>query len=473
MKRSQLLLVAGLVLALLSGGYWLYVSQRDQAEVVASVPARPDLVSASPVLRERVGEAERAAKDGDTDGLAELSRLYHANGFLDEAVQCYEGLERLRPRDPVFPHRHASIAAGFGDTETAIRLWQQSVRAKADYAPTRLRLADALLKAGRDADAVREYEGILKDFPKEPYAQLGLARIDFEAGRLDAAVRRLEALVAQTNYTLGYDLIVTAYERSRRPEKAAAIRGMARAFGSYRDPDDPWMDELFDDCYDSYRLAVAGGMARGSGDQAKAFRLVERAVQVAPKDVSARFQLAGMLVERRDYKAAREQFQMCTELAPDFADGWAHLSNLLQTQGDAAGADRILSIGLQNCPQSPGLHMMRGRRLADQGRLPEAAEAFKNSIRYRPNEADAYVQLAIVYLKSGRDEDAKAELKKALDAEPQNPDVLGFLAIQAITQGNQSDALQWIKLLRQQPRTKTEQMNMVQSAFREKFGRSP
>jgi cytochrome c-type biogenesis protein CcmH/NrfG len=214
-------------------------------------------------------------------------------------------------------------------------------------------------------------------------------------------------------------------------------------------------------------------MARGSGDQAKAFRLVERAVQVAPKDVSARFQLAGMLVERRDYKAAREQFQMCTQLAPDFADGWAHLSNLLQTQGDAAGADRILSIGLQNCPQSPGLHMMRGRRLADQGRLPEAAEAFKNSIRFRPNEADAYVQLAIVYLKSGRDEEAKAELKKALDAEPQNPDVLGFLAMQAITQGNQTDALQWIKLLRQQPRTKTEQMNMVQAAFREKFGRNP
>ena len=28
-----------------------------------------------------------------------MSRLYHANGFLDEAMRCYDALERLEPEE--------------------------------------------------------------------------------------------------------------------------------------------------------------------------------------------------------------------------------------------------------------------------------------------------------------------------------------------------------------------------------------
>jgi Flp pilus assembly protein TadD len=282
----------------------------------------------------------------------------------------------------------------------------------------------------------------------------------------------LEKLVQLTNYRLGYDLIVTAYERLGQRDRAEAIRGLARSFGTYRDATDPWMDELFDDCYDSYRLAVVGGMAKVNGDEPTAFRMLERAVQVSPKDVSARFQLGMMYRDRKDFKAAREQLQQCTVLAPDFPDAWAHLSGILRDAGDMAGADRLISIGLQNCPQSPGLHLMRARRLSDLGRMPEAIEEYKTSIRYRPNEADGYVELAVALFKLERSEEAVAILRKAIEVEPQHTDALGFLAIHAISSGNETEARRWMAQIRTQPRVRGEQLERIQSAFREKFGRS-
>jgi Tfp pilus assembly protein PilF len=312
---------------------------------------------------------------------------------------------------------------------------------------------------------------VLQRDANNPYALLGLARLDIEAGRDDQARERLESVVRQTNYQLGYDLIVSLYERTGRRDRAATIRGMQKASGAHRDPPDPWLEELTESCFDPYRLALAAGMAGRIGDSATARRLLERAVEIDPNDISARFQLGTLAVSQGDARTAREQLERCTVLAPDFADAWAHLSSLQAELGDRAGAERTLATGLRHCPQSPGLHLMRARSLKAAGRTEEAINEFTISIRLRPNEPDAYIELGNTLIAAGREPEGVEQMKRALETDPANPLALTLVALSAISAGDQSEADQWLNRVAKQPRTSRDHISRLLEAYRKKFGR--
>jgi tetratricopeptide (TPR) repeat protein len=474
-RRSKLIALACAALFLAGSGVAWWLAARNQARVTAVLPALPDLTQAPALLRERVVQADDRARRqfGAIEGLADLARVYHANGFLEEAGLCYTGLESLQPDEPRWPHLHATILAGYGDIDPALALWQRVRTLAPDYLAAQLRSGDSLLKVNRPQEASAAYEAALKLEPNNPYALLGLARLDLEAGRWEQARPRLEKVVSQTNYTLGYDLIVSLYERLGLNQRATEIRSMAKASGAYRDPPDPWFDTLIDDCLEPYRLSLAAGAIARNGDQATARRLLERAVEVAPNDVSVIFQLGTLLVAQGDRTGAVWHLRRCTELAPDFSDGWANLSALQALLGDTAAAERTLADGLRQCPQSPGLHLQYARNLQQAGRLGEAVAEFQTSIRLRPNEPEAYLELGQLYIRQGRNAEGLAEMERALVAEPANPMALGVLAFNAIMSGNEEEARRRLAAARTQPRIPREQMQQLTGAFRKQFGRAP
>lgn len=462
-----------LVLAVALGAWWWQRAGAAQALVAAIVPPAPALPAGNTALQERVAAVEARARARLTarGGLAELARLYHANGFLDEAMRCYAGLQDLEPDEPRWPHLHATIVAGYGQAEEAIALWERTLALAPDYVPARLRLGDLQFKANRHAAAAATYAEVLRREADNPYALLGLARLDLEAARWDAARQRLETVVSKTNYQLGYDLIVTLYERLGQPDRATAIRASAKASGAYRDPDDPWLDELLADCLDPYRLSLTAGTVARNGRPAEAVKLLERAIAIAPADVSARFQLGTLLAEQGDLDGARAQLERCTQLSPEFSDGWVQLSALQARRGEHAAAERTLAEGLQRCPSSPGLHLMAARNLRQAGRHGEAIAEFRTSIRLRPNEPDAYIELGNLFVSQGREAEAVALFQRALEVEPGNPAALGILTFHAITTGNEIEARRWLARVRQQPRVPADQVRALLGAYREQFGR--
>ncbi|HWA87337.1 MAG TPA: tetratricopeptide repeat protein [Opitutus sp.] len=470
-KRSFSIAAILVVVVAVATGWWWNSAAHRRAVVVASLPAIPDLTSASAALREHVTAADQRAHSlfHARDGLAELSRLYQANGFPDEAIQCYRGLEKLEPAEPRWLHRHATILAGYGEIDPAIELWRRVVALAPDYIPARLRLGDCELKSNHLDAATAAYRAVLEQKPAEPYAQLGLARVDLETGRDADAQKKLESVVAQTNYRLGYDLIVSLYERTGQRDRAEAIRGQSKAFGSYRDPADPWVDQLLDDCFDPYRLLIAAGIAR-DGDPARALSLLERAVTLAPADVGVHFQLGGLYLSQGQLDRAHEEFQRCTELAPEFSDGWVQLSSLEAQRGNKTAADRALAEGLQHCPNSPGLHLMWAQNLHAAGRDEAAVAEFMTSIRLRPNEPDAYVQLGRVLIALNRVDEGVEQIRKALDQDPGDPVALSVMAYHAITSNNAADANHWMNLVSRQPRIPRDQFENLRAAYRQHFG---
>jgi tetratricopeptide (TPR) repeat protein len=470
-RRTVIFALGGALLAggAVGGAWWWRVEQRA-AIVASALPPAPDLSGWPTELRERIATAESRAKAGSIAALHELSRLWHANGFFSEASDCYRLLEKLEPSEPRWWHRHAAILAGYGDTDVALACAQRAVELAPSYAPAKLRLGDLLLKRNELDRAAAIYDELLRT-GDNPHALLGLARIDVEAGRWAEARTRLERVVAQTNYELGYDLIVTVYERLGLAEQAARVRGRAKASGAYRDPADPWVDELLDDCFDAYRLSLAAGTAQRTADLARAQRLLERAVALAPDDATIRFQLAGVLTEKRDVANARAQLEQCTKISSQFPDAWAHLGALLEQAGNSAGAERVVIAGLGQCPDSPGLHLMRARQHRSAGRVAAAIDAYTRSIQLRPNEADAYIELATLLLQSDHANEGVQQLLQALTAEPDHPTALTLLALTAISAGDEPAAQRWLTRVKAQPRISPEQAEQLFAAYRGQFGR--
>jgi tetratricopeptide (TPR) repeat protein len=471
--RQRIIWVALVLAAAIGGGWWWQNAARTQQRVAASLPVRPDLSAAPATLREQITAAEAQARTriGALRGLKTLSRLYHANGFLGEAARCYDCLAKLDPAEPRWLHFQASILAGYGEMDAALVLWRRVVALAPDYLPAQIRLGDGELKSNHPAEAAAAYANILQRDPSNAYALLGLARLDYEAERWDQALARLETVVAQTNYALGYDLIVTLYERNGQTQRAREIRGAHKASGAFRDPPDPWLDDMLDVCFDPYRLALSAGLLARNGNGAQAVQLLERAIGLAPDDVAVRFQLGTLSVAQGNFPVARAQLERCTQLAPDFADGWAQLSALQTQLGDDTAAAQTLATGLARCPQSPGLQLMRARDLQRAGLSAEAIASFRESIRLRPNEADAYIELANYLITLGRTDEGIPLLQQAVEAEPGNPMALSFLTFHAITTGDERSARRWFAQVREQPRVPPEQVEKLRAAYREQFGR--
>jgi tetratricopeptide (TPR) repeat protein len=466
--------IAGLAVVAAAVFFWWRAG--NQREIVAaSIPPQPDLGALPAEMRQRVAASEKRARRGPdrVAALGELSVLYHANGFFTQAGQCYQGLLQVDAANPRWAHRYATILAGYGQLEEALLLWRRAVELAPDFLLVRLKLGDALLKTNRNAEAAMVYDAVLKREPDNPYALLGLARIDMDAKRWQAARNRLEVVVAKTNYTIGYDLLPTVCEYLGDTRRAESIRGQRKDSGAFVDVPDPWIDELFDDCYDTYRLILAGGSADQSGDHRTAMRRLDRAAILKPGDVAIQFKLAAIDVELHDSTGARRHFERCVALAPDFPDGWIELVLLLKKMGDREASERALATGLVHCPRSPGLHLERGRQLSAAGRLTEAVGEFQESIRLRPNEAVAYIDLASAYFGLDRIDEALVELRQSLMVEPQNPMALSTLALHAIRTGDEPGATELLKRIRMQPRIFPEDLETLVRGYRERFGRSP
>ena len=257
------------------------------------------------------------------------------------------------------------------------------------------------------------------------------------------------------------------------PAEAAAARARSVSRDRFRDVPDPWIDELFDACFDPYQLAVAADLYASASAPLRARELLQRALAIDPEDAAVHRQLGTLLADLGDMNAARRALERATQLAPTEADGWAYLIDVLKRQNDASSLARAVANGLAHNPRSPSLHLERGRLLAAGGDLPHAVEEFETSIQLRPAEPGPYVEVAGLYFKLNRVDEGIARLNAALKAEPGYPVALSTLAFVAIGQRDEDAASHWLEEIARQPRVPPADRAQLIERFRTTFGRQP
>jgi len=479
MKRRNIKwLLGAAILALALAGAAYYWRQAKEIETIAtaSIPAQPTNLKSKPAeLQQRIKMCEQHIRSGADvrAALAELSQLYHVNGFLAEASQCYQGLLRIEPSNPRWPHRFASILAGFGQLDDAIALWRRTVALANDYTAAQLRLADALLKCNQTAEATKIYSKVLEREPENPHALVGMALIDVNADRLTTARSRLEAAVAQTDYNIGYDLLVTVCEQQGDTNRAESIRAQHKASGAYFDIPDLWLKEMYSDCYDSYLLSLFAGTVMLQGDLSTAIGFVERAITFDTKNGYYYIQAAALYQRANNLPKAIQHMQTATIVAPDLPDVWQNLFSYLLIAGRADEAASVLVNGLAHCPNSPGLHFERGKHLAAVGRLEEAISDLKQAAAILNDDAKPSLELANIYFQLNRIPEGFTALQNALTAEPDNPPALSTLTFYNIMSGDETGARKSMQRVKDQPRIPPKDRLALEQAFQQKFGHAP
>lgn len=460
--------------AVVCGVFWWRASE-VRARAVPHLPPTPDLNRFGSELQERVAAAEEEVLSGwrPLEGLAQLSRLHHANGFFAEARRAYQGLVALDPENPRWPHLLASIYAGYGQMGEAVPLLRRTVTLAPEYLPAKLRLGDALQKTNAFDEAAAVFRAALSQQPDNAYALLGLAKGGVAAGNWSAARAHLYRIPLDQRRLTGAWALLTTVEEQLGDAAAAAAANAAQEDGQrFRGAPDPWLDELIVESYDVYRIRVQAAVIAATGEIGQARRLLERAMVLAPSDPKVHRDFAQVMEQLGEITVARSHLERAVELDPREADGWNNLIELLKKIGDVQAVDRAVVKGLAHCPDSPTLHLERARRLAATGQFPEALAGFRESQRLRPQEAVVYVEIARVLFKLERVEEGVAELARALVVDPNHPIALGILTRYAIEAGDEAGAKRLLQRIRSQPKM-AQDFQLLAREFQAKFNQMP
>ena len=439
MNRKSLLWLAGAAatVALAAGGIWLARDFRYRRAWAAARPPIPDLTGWPGKFLSQVNAADARTAHWPTRAaaLGDLGVLYLANGFSVQAETCLRAVCHYDPANARWPHLLGSLLAGYGRLEEALPLFQAAVARNPGDIPARLRVGDILLKTNRPEAAATAYREVLQISPTDPYAMLGLARIDLAGGRWSAARLQLEAATrAHPDFPAAFNLLAKIYERAGNTERAEESRQRGETLGRFRDVPDPQVDDLWQVCYDVYRLQVTAATRVSTGQGRAALPVLERALDLAPANAYLERQIGNLRRELGDLAAAREHLEKAVGLQPNEAAAYLDLIAVYKAQEDSAARSRILDQGLRQCPNDAGLHFERGLERVTAGQFETAVSSFQTAIRLSPEKVPAYFQLALVLFRLGRPEEAAAALETALVHEPDYGPGLQALIHYRITQ---------------------------------------
>jgi tetratricopeptide (TPR) repeat protein len=164
------------------------------------------------------------------------------------------------------------------------------------------------------------------------------------------------------------------------------------------------------------------------GDLDEALVWAKKATQYAPDYGEAHTQLGHLLEANREWKAAYLQYARAFDLS---ADAESHISletPMLRTLLNAKDYDKADQLSLSMIKQNkkaPDCYYNRAWYLSQSPKpeaLAEAIANYKQVLTLTPTRNDARFNLALLLVKNNAKEEALVELKKFIEAAPDDPD---------------------------------------------------
>lgn len=307
-----------------------------------------------------------------------LAKSYLHTNRADQAVEV---LTQLIAKKPDYFEGHellAQILSHQAKYDQAVQSFRQALELQPDNLPLRIRLAVTTVQLGNTEAAIQILDDILIDQPESLIAQLALARVYADDGQLDQAIEWYRRVVTQV------------------PENQQVI------------------------------LELGTLLMRTDVEAAQTH--YQDALEHNPEAVVVRQRLAQILLSKNELLAAREQFRIVLDQQPDnfHALGRMALIDLeLESWSDAeAGFRSLLTLDEKKDQNRYYLALS----LAGQGRFEEAAIELERIEVDSVLHADAVLQRAYYYSKTGRKEKAVLTLRGLLDNGTGQADAYYYLA---------------------------------------------
>jgi tetratricopeptide (TPR) repeat protein len=396
-----------------------------------------------------------------------LARLHVAQGNTEKADELIEEATQVDPTDPV-PYLTLSGHLGRkGDVAGALAAAEKALEIDPNFTDAKLRVAEILVDTGYNGGDVEKIrrgqqmaEEVLSADTPTASALMVMAKIDLAQQKVDEAIEGLRAALEldpnnpQAHFVLGTALSVKGEGPAARTELARALEI------------DPGMLEA---------RRVLARVHASLGEHEYAVEEARRYLAANPDSTQTRILLAQSLVILRRMDAAiselnaipegernadvlyalgrvhlgmgndreaRRYLTAANELMPTHHDILRNLVRLDRAEGRFAESVARVEAALETEADSAKLRTLSGLVALMDDRPEDAEAAFKKAIELDPADAAGYEQLARLYAKTGRLNEAVTTYETAIKARPEDPNLHYFLGTLYSFGGAQDKAIE-------------------------------
>jgi tetratricopeptide (TPR) repeat protein len=162
-----------------------------------------------------------------------------------------------------------------------------------------------------------------------------------------------------------------------------------------------------------------GAKLANAGDTAGAIKKITEAVTLKPDLIAGWEALANLEERGKNWKNVIDDAKKALALADDETEMWQLLYEAYTATGDKAAAAEAK----KKLPANAGSLFNDAAKLINAGKDAEAETVLKQAIAADETFAQAYYELGMVYVRTGKSADAKANLEKYIALDPNGKDV--------------------------------------------------
>jgi adenylate cyclase len=151
----------------------------------------------------------------------------------------------------------------------------------------------------------------------------------------------------------------------------------------------------------------------------KGIEMAQKALAIDDSIASAHGLLSQLYSYKREYDKAIAEAERAVALAPGGVIANMHYATCLNWAGRLEEAIPIFQKAIRLDPVgNTSIYLNFGVALEGTGRFEEAVSAYKKSVQREPNNLFAHLGLASIYIKMGREKEARAEAAEVLRINP-------------------------------------------------------
>jgi tetratricopeptide (TPR) repeat protein len=200
-----------------------------------------------------------------------------------------------------------------------------------------------------------------------------------------------------------------------------------------------------------------------AGNFEKARVEFQNALQIAPKDAEARFEM-GMVDEKLGNPREAAQFYQGTiDVDPEHIGARTNLARLFLMSGATDRAVELIKPALEKHPEDSELLALRAATRLQQKDLTGAQADAERAVALAPTNEDAVAVLAGIFSSNGAKEKAEALLEQSIQRIPGTVD-LRLVLMQLYSQENRAADVErlLVKLVELKPKEKTHRLRLAQ-----------
>jgi protein O-GlcNAc transferase len=431
-------------------------SSTTPTQATPQVP-EPDMTGMESEVQARFRQTRGAvlAKPSSAEAWGRLAMVAHAHELWEEALIAYLQAEKLDPSDERWPYYRGDVQSVMGtDLAASAAAFRRAMELKKDYAPAHMRLGKVLRADGQVAAATAELERALELAPGLQPARVTLAQIRLAEGELERSEEMLaKILKAEPRHAQALSTLGQVYMRQGRRDEARATATRARDAAIYNLFSDPLMSQVVAEGVSAVLIWERAKAFFDNGNYQQAAKGLRQVVLQQPENADAHQQLGVAYGNLGEMKSSRRHLERAVALEGDRVDALVQLVAVqleLQDPGPALGHLKHI---LELAPNDPDARWMLARAQVLTGDIRGALASFETAAA-APGEVPVWArnEWGSALAQSGRGEEALAQFRAVLAAEPNNAQALFFVGLLHEGMGRIEEAvMQYCRSVKAQP----------------------